>query len=368
MNNGVSPSPINIPVLNIPFDSVNTTLSKNLIFRQSLTNDIMSCPKMASYRWIFEFKDELNEYGEPKVPYMATLLGTAGHAVIEAMHKEKKFDFELVELMEMFQAAALEALEEYPIEPKISKGYDSVEDEIEMKAIEYAEFIEGYQMKHRKLKPKLIVTMFEQEFVLPVEYNNEIYIFNGTLDQAGIYADKRFTLRDLKFRDNAFKPNYVKLQLSHQMIIYSAALKYGVPCCKKCKPRYNEDSATFTRDIEYDGPCESCTAKIGTHEWPQVFPSVCELVWLKDFSILQRASRGRKKGDFKGKGIYEMYIKRDKIKNYMQDVLKWCHAFKNGLHPRNPGEMCIMFCDYKNQCLQELRSENINSENINSEF
>jgi hypothetical protein len=143
------------------------------------------------------------------------------------------------------------------------------------------------------------------------------------------------------------------------MIIYSAALKFGIPCCDECKPKYEIDTALFTREIQYNGPCEECSSKIGTHEWPRAFPAVCQLVWLKDYQVLQRASRGKKKGDFKGKGIYESFIKRKRIKNYLSDVLEWCYRFKHGFYPRNPGEMCMMFCDYKKQCLEEIRSEDV---------
>lgn len=354
----------NLPVLTIPYDHLqndqnNTSnLSSNLIFRQSLTNDILCCPKMASYRWIYEFKDTIDEYGDPKIPYMATLLGTAGHSVIETMHMQKKFDYTMLELHSLFNDAAHEALEEYPIEPKVNlNDYDDIDDAIDVKGIEYSEFLIGYQKQHVALKKRLFITMFEQTFVLVVKYREEIFIFSGTLDQGGFYEDKRFTLRDLKFRDNAFKPNYIKLMLSHQMIVYAAALKHGVPACKDCVPKYIEDSGLMKRDIEYSGPCDNCKATMDTPKWPGVFPSQCELVWMKDFAELKKAYRGKKKGEFKGKGIYTTYIKKDRIVYYMEDVLEWCYAFRHGFNPRNPGEICMTFCDYKDQCLNELKLE-----------
>lgn len=347
-----------IKELLVPHNHIDVTdLSSNLIFRQSLTNDILACPKMASYRWIYEFADSSDEYGETKIPYLATLLGTAGHSVIEIMHIQKKFDYNSIELIQMFTDAAHEALEEYPIPPALPAGEENINEAIEMKALEYSEFIEGYQKQHLALPKRLIISMFEQEFVLIIRYKEEEYIFAGTIDQGGIYEDNVMTLRDLKFRDNAFKPNYIKLSLSHQMIVYAAAMKYGLPACKDCKPKYLIDDGAMTRDIQYNGPCEKCKEKIGTFKWPGKFPTQCELVWMKDFAVLKRASRGRKKGDFKGKGIYTIYLKKDRITNYLEDVLEWCHVFRHGFAPRNPGEMCMTFCDYKNQCLAELRSE-----------
>ncbi len=338
----------------------------NLIYRQSMINDIISCPKRAAYCWIHERASNIDEYGEPRTPMMAALLGTAGHKVIEVMHKDDRMDMDYLAIMDLFQQSFHEEILNYSLTPEPSAGFNSLQEELDSKTSDYTEYLEGYQQYHKKLKTKLIISMHEQPFVLLTRYKNKFYIFSGTIDQAGAYEDGKYVMRDLKFRDNAFKPNYVELQFSPQLMIYSAALKYGYPACQKCLPKYEEgiDTQTFSlnRFVTYSGPCESCKAKIKTPEFPLRYPTQAELVWMKDFHILKRAYRGKKRGEFKGKAIYKTFFPMSRIENYLSDILEWCYQFDNGFHPRKPSSSCLIFCIYKNQCLTELRLADANNE------
>lgn len=352
--------PLAIPA---PDRSMIHTLAGELIWRQSLTGDIITCPKMTSYRWIFEFQNAIDSYGNPKVPMLAAILGTAGHAVIEKMHVSRRLDYGLDELIEMMEQAIVDARADEQTEAPTPAGYDSMEHALECKAIEYTELVFEYQKMTKAFNPKLHVSMTETLFVLPVSYKGKTFIFSGTLDQGGAYGDGLTVLRDLKFRDNAFKPNKVQRILSHQFGLYATAMKFGVPACNNCRPKYvedlDEDTFAMTRRVQYDGPCDECSAKIGTPKWPGFFPEQCELVWMKDLVVLKKNFRGRMKGDYKGDVLYKTRIKRDRAIYYLQDILEYAHTFQQGYFPRNPGQHCYNFCDYRHRCVSEILNESV---------
>jgi hypothetical protein len=332
-------------------------LTKNLIFRQSLIDDIMVCPKMAAYRHLYSFSS-ISESGldtPESMTQMAAILGSAGHDVIELLHKKGRLDYEMFELLEMFSDAYYSRIEKNGVEPIPSPSYDSHEEEFDAKMIDYAAFISGYQKYHRELRHKFISSMHEQQFVMAAIHRNEQYLIYGTIDQVGAYTDGTTTMRDIKFRQNAFKPNYVSLHLKPQLFIYASALRYGVPACDVCKPTYIEDVATMTREISYNGPCEACRKKIKTPEWPCKFPNVCELVWMRDFETYNKAYRGKKAGEFKGKGLYKTFYTQARMTDYLSYALDWCHLFRHGYMPRHPGEACSFWCSYKDRCMSELR-------------
>jgi hypothetical protein len=393
-----------------PGHEKNISPLTNLIFRQSLIKDIMTCPKMASYKWVYKFNSMLNsdphngssviddEYGDIDVQFMSAILGSAGHDVIEMIHKTGKLTHSYTSVLSMFEEAfwarindmtvspqtnsaqqssvndfsspdstKLQRLPSAPITiksksilvPNPSKGFNSIEEEFEAKSFDYASMINNYQEFHRNPQNIFIPTMQERMFAFAIEYKGQSFVFSGTMDQVGAYRhDGAYVVRDIKFRENAFKPNFVELSLDPQLIIYAAALKYGFPACRKCCPKYEEDQMTVSRNVIYNGPCDNCKKLIKTINWPGMFPSRCELVWMRDLIKLKKGTtRGniaRKKGDFKGKCIYRMFVPNTKIDNYLVDILEYCYRFRNGMFVRNPGSHCIIFCPSASQCRKEL--------------
>lgn len=316
-----------------------------VFFRQSMINDLMMCPKMAMFRWVMNL--------EETSPYMAAVLGTAGHEVIFLMHLNNRFEFTQMQMLELFERCFNKALESLTSLPVIGKNYGSIREEFQARSFEYVEMLMTYA-KHEKTTD-FKSTMHEQAFVLEVvdpEFPLEKpFLFTGQLDQGGVYeSDGVYALRDIKFRDSAFKPDYKAFNFNPQMTVYSAAMKYGNPACQKCKPHYIEDNVLGSLELVYDGPCEDCRKKIGTPLWPQVFPERCELVWMKDFLLYKRKYKDKNAGDMKGPGYIYTYRPPQRMHVLMHDVISICREVRNGSFHRKPGEHCGLWCKYYEQC------------------
>lgn len=309
---------------------------------------------MALYRWVLNIQTEKT--------FLAATLGTAGHTVIEHLHKQKKFNYSYIDLLELFELSFNDALKNESTPPPISVNSDSLQEDFEKKSPEYVEMLEGYQASRQNRD--FFVALHEQSFVLPVRLKtrNEDtgiltidesvppLLFTGTMDQGGVYMDGVTALRDIKFRDNAFKPSKAKFDLDIQMTIYATAMAYGHPVCKNCKPRFEEEEFIGDKKLVYDGPCSDCMSLEESPSWPSAFPQRCELVWMRDYERYKRNYKGKKKGDFKGSGFLLTYRRPRTVKVLMSDIIRICELVRNGQFYRNPGSHCDFWCGYKEHC------------------
>jgi len=363
-----------------------TKLSYSQIyFRQSFIQDYLVCPYMAMSRWLGS--------AEERQSYLAAYLGTAGHEVIYRIHQERRLDVDRLWLAEAFESAFLSAIQKEPDRvPTPKPGYDTIMDQFQAEMPFYVELLKNYQL-HPRTK-EFHSTIHEQSFVLQIpnhDPSQPAYLFTGTIDQAGFENSGSFLLRDIKFRDTAFKYSRRELDLNVQMTVYSAALKYGHPSCDACKPRYELSDPTqgngeddpscigmaYQRCV-YNGPCEACKAKIGTPQWPVMLPERCEMVWMFDLEprktnehpeFITRKdlpkvtnpatgrkvyreepnpefSTGKKIGDPKGDCFLRTYRPSSRIQAFLEDILRVCDQIRNGVFFRLPSKNCNWCTQY----------------------
>ena len=357
--------------------------ARRLHFRQSFIKDYLSCPKMSLYRWILQLEEEQ--------PFMAGFFGTAGHAVVYDMHEKKNFAMSQLEILEIFETTFYEEIDKATHLPSIAPSFGSIQDQFDEMSAGYVTLIQGYQTK--KENTEFMSTIHEQLFVLefPVEIldeygniTNETFMFTGQIDQGGYYPDGVFALRDIKFRQDAFRPSRTEFDLDIQMTVYSAAMKWGVPSCEACRPTYDAEGERV-----YNGPCEACEAKIGTPQWPQKYPEISQLIWMRDYErrtkdryakmikdplkrkefssitgrkvirevINPKWEDGYKKGDYKGPGLIKTVRSPSAIEIFMADVINICINIRNGVFYRNPGEKCNFWCRYREQCVRGVEAD-----------
>jgi hypothetical protein len=177
---------------------------KKIIFRQSFLKDYLTCPQMALYRWVIEV--------EESAPWMAGLLGTAGHHVIFTMHTERRWDYSHHEISEIFQDAFYVELRKCEVPPNVGQDYNSIDEQLAAVSPQYVEWLYNYQ--RLETNQQFYSTIHEQSFVLELRDQADPdappYYFTGQIDQAGLYENGDFVLRDIKFRDNNFRPSKVE--------------------------------------------------------------------------------------------------------------------------------------------------------------
>lgn len=358
-------------------------------FRQSMLSDYSGsagCPQMMMYRWLFGFEESST--------FFAAVMGSAGHKVVYDLHVEQQFNLSFSDLLGRFNIAFEEQLDKEKVLPKVSAKFDTLLEQRDALAGNYVDMLLGY-MRH-DLNKQFIATMHEQSFVLQidvddarklgvtVEEHHRPFIFTGTIDQAGYYQDGTFVMRDLKFRDNAFKPSSMELNLNMQLTIYAYALRFGVPSCEGCKPKWLVEESEFM----YDGPCSDCEKKIGTPLWPGQYAARAELIWMRDFikhekdeftreikdktvKVPSAKSRrlvyadiinpkwleGYKRGDYKGKAIYKTPRSPSFLTLQMSDVLRVAQQIRNGVFYRRPGSQCSFWCKHTEACLKGIELE-----------
>lgn len=337
--------------------------ASQLVFRQSLLQDYFTCPQQALYRYIYGLESEYS--------YFAAFLGTAGHAVIDTMHKNRKFDYTWTALQKMFVNAFNEAIEQSDQLPKLNKGFTSVSQQLWSVLADYLEMIRNYQQDENNQKFNAV--FFEQAFAMELENpfdssgNGKPFLFTGQIDQGGFYDNGLFALRDLKFRDNAFKPSKIELKLSTQGVIYSLAAKYGNPVCDACRPRYDINPLTQEKVLEYDGPCDSCKEIANDkYKWPSRTPDKWELMWMRDYQPLKRGTKGKKKGDLRGPGCHSITIDEANAHARLEDVLRACQSIRSGAFYRRPSSYCNSFCHWREPCLNAIEMKT--QENIEEEM
>jgi hypothetical protein len=361
---------------------------KDLFFRQSFISDYMSCPQMSLYRWVLSLEEEQ--------PWFAGILGTAGHDVIFQMHEAGRYDYTYVELSNLFEEAFNKDIARQHTLPAIAKAFHSIDEEFSAKAPDYVRFLRGYQEHHKN--QNFHSTLHEQNFVLviPRDTSNEDsdsttpIIFTGIIDQLGYYADGTLAVRDIKFRDKAFRPGYTELSLNSQLTVYSAALRYGIPSCEKCKPSYQTDAHTGAKlNLVYNGPCDNCLKVYHSVNWPKRFPDIVELIWLRDFDrhtkdqyarfikdpdgIKEKSPdtgrmrireipnpkyhEGYKEGDYVGPGFLTSSRTEAKTQVLMTDVVRLCEQIRAGAFYRKPSENCNFMCKYRTYCTNAVELE-----------
>jgi len=370
---------------------------RQIFFRQSMVKDYLECPQMALYRWILNF--------DQAAPFFSATMGTAGHHVIYTIHQARKYDYGYDELSALLEEGFNRELQKSPLYPELPTGCETPEEGFALKSPEYVKLLLAYQ-NHPRNK-EFHSTLHEQAFVLRIPPTNEgdaEYLITGQIDQGGYYDDGMFALRDYKFRDNQFKPSKTVLDLDIQATVYCTAIRYGVPACESCKPRYEEDFLEGNT-LVYNGPCETCAAKVGTPAWPQKFAQLFEMIWMKDFDVHtkdqhdewiidpQAQAEGRKIKNPKGKGPpvyprirnpdYDTGYKKGQMKGigflqtvrppssmqvYMSDILRVCDEIRKGSFFRNPGDACNFLCKHRESCVKglELEVQDVNLANISA--
>lgn len=364
---------------------------RHLFFRQSMVNDYLECPQMALYRWVLNF--------EQAAPFFSTTMGTAGHHVCYTIHQARKYDYDFMEIMEILEQGFNREIEKSALYPDLPAGTTDVHEAFAQKGPEYAKLLLGYQAHPRNRE--FHSTMHEQSFVLQIPSGNEFppYLFTGQIDQAGFYDDGTFAVRDYKFRDNAFRPSKTQLDLNIQATTYCTAMKYGVPACAECRPKYELNEFHQSSTLVYNGPCEACTKLIGTPKWPQRFASLFEMIWMKDFEVWDsdkgeefipdntqpkiKNPKGKgppiyprkrnpdyvqRKGTYKGACFLQTVRPPTSLAVLMSDVLRVCNEFRKGTFYRNPGEACNFLCKFREQCVKglELEVQEANLANISA--
>lgn len=363
----------------------------NLFFRQSFINDYLTCPNMALYRWVLNL--------DQSAPFMSATLGSAGHAVIYKIHTSRKYDYTYMEVLTMLEEAYNEQLKKEAVYPTLPKGCDTPQEAFSLLGPEYAKLILGYQYHPRN--KEFHSTFHEQSFVLEIgglpDSNDPTgtrlgsrYLFTGQIDQGGYYDDGQLVVRDTKFRDNNFRPSRTELDLNVQATIYCAAVRFGTPACPACRPKNIRDDIDNTITLQYDGPCESCAAKIGTPAWPRKYPNKFELVWMNDFDVHQKDqhekevidntkpkipnpkgkgppvyprtfnpkwAEGYKKGEYKGVGFMPTSRPPSSLNVMMSDVLRICDQIRAGVFYRNPNDACNFFCKHRDSCVKGMELE-----------
>lgn len=355
---------------------------QHLFFRQSFLKDYLTCPQMALYRWV------INLASTP--PFFAAVCGTAGHAVIETMHRQQTFSLSSLSILDLFTTAFREELQKLEILPEVPAGHDSLELAMAARANDYVEMLVGYQSNDRNRQFHAL--MVEQLFTLEIPNPNinpltnepyPNYLFTGMIDQAGVYHDGLYVIRDIKFREDPFRPTRVEFNLDIQMTTYAAAVAYGNPACGNCRPRYEKaDIFDLSPRLVYKGPCPACRLKIGTPQWPRRFAERCEMIWMRDFAkyeknqysmyiddktlpkvlnpitkkfnIAQRINpnylKGYKIGDQRGEGFIRTYREKGMLDVLMSDLLRICDQIQQGVFYRLPGKHCNQWCGYTEQC------------------
>jgi RecB family exonuclease len=354
-------------------------LCKTVIFRQSMISTYMQCPQMAMYDSILKL--------EESAPFMAAVMGTAGHKVIFDATEQRKFGLTYEDVNLRFSQAFREAISQASKMPQMGEKFATIDEAANALMPEYVRMVLGY-LQHKRHKD-FHSTIHEQLFVLPIlapELSPRPFLFTGQIDQVGVNDQGQLHLNDFKFRMNAYKPGFADLNLNVQFTIYAYALRHGFPSCNACRPRYNPEDLT----VIYDGPCSVCNAKIGTKFWPQKYPQVCNMVWMRDFIrreedeftkmipdpkklkvrnpetgrlkirkvINPKWASGGRVGDYDGKGWHATARPPAALNVLMSDVLRTANSIRNAVFYRNPEKSrCNQWCRHKERCQNQVEME-----------
>lgn len=409
------PVPLHKPVPLTPLPSFIRDIATHVYFRQSFINDYLLCPQMSLYRWLLHSSSDST--------FFSAVLGTAGHAVISEVHSTNNFGMAEDTLSKLFRHYAKQELSKLEHLPTISVRFKSHEDQINRLAGEYVQLLREYCKDKRNQAFHPVIN--ETSFVLELPGNSELgdpitrhsfsqqlmdgtpsqtilpYLFTGTIDYGGYDDSGDFTIRDLKFRESAFKPEGFLLNFNKQLTLYTAGVRYGVPCCEVCRPSYGEhsdyllDSFNFEPNqgdlgearkpgvpVVYTGPCDTCRNKIGTNRWPNILPARSELVWMRDYKVYQKDQykqyiksktqkqispktgklvmadiinpkylEGYKKGQHRGPAILSTSRSVEQLSAFMAEMQLICRSIRMGFFYRREGSHCTSWCRFRDTCL-----------------
>lgn len=404
-----------VPLIELP--SFIKSIATHLYFRQSLINDYLLCPQMSLYRWILKTTDAPT--------FFSAVLGTAGHAVISEIHETSTWQLATDTLTKLFVHYAKAELTKLERLPAISVRFKSHEDQIIRLAPEYVHFLSEYckDKRNQSFHPVINEASFALELPgnntgevhrgdTPTEYYEKVeqpYLFTGMIDQGGYYDSGDFAIRDIKFRESAFKPDGFKLNFNKQLTLYTAGVRYGVPACEACKPIYANEQGEFgsylldgyefensdlgvnpngpptASPIVYKGPCDACRAKVGTNKWPQILPTRSELIWMRDYKTYEKDQykkynkslnektinpktgrkvradvinhkylTGFKKGEHRGPAILSTRRTQEQLSTYMAEMRVICNSIRQGIFYRREGDHCTNWCRHRDSCLNRV--------------
>lgn len=344
---------------------------RELIARYSMLADVDKCKKMAYYNWIEQ--SVFNEDSGSGVEYLATFLGTAGHALVEHIHLTNNFKMGYDEKVEMVTTIALEEYEKGKDRLAKTINIENAEDNLLTRVLDIVALIDKYCAMPRNRD--FYATNIEQNFTMVVDVKEffkdsnrpvDLIYITGTIDQIGKYRSTGETAtRDLKFRDNALRPSKFELQINKQLVLYSSAMKYGFPTCDACKPKYETNPVNMERIVVFDGQCENCRKLNGTEKWPDEHSQLRELIWMRDLETYKRAYKGKKKGDTRGPCLYTYENSSRFLDKYLYEMIDSFCNFMAGDNARNPGDHCNMWCNRKRECISELNEiDNVKLFNI----
>lgn len=356
------------------YDEALLPVLSNITYRYSMLNDYLTCPMMMLYRWIIGHEEEDT--------WMAAILGTAGHAVIEWMHEEKCFDSDMISLTDRFLKEVDAALTSSAMPPRISTKYNSIQAQCEAVAPEYVEMLMGYQADEQN--QKFFCCIREQKFVLTLEDSfKRIFYLTGIIDQGGYYPNGTFAIRDIKFRQDAFRPGPMEIKLNPQLSIYAIGVREGNPCCEACAPIHTPDG-----QLTYGGPCQDCKVKIGRADWPQLFAERVELIWMRDYVkrkkdeyakyitsdkekeinpatgrlvkkklINPKYTIGYKKGDQKGPGRIPASRTQAFLQLHKKELITLLGMIRDARFYRKSGPHCNFWCKHKEACVNAIEAD-----------
>lgn len=357
--------------------SIINQVSENIWFRQSMINDYLTCPLMMMFRWVMALPSQQ--------AWAAGFLGTAGHKVVEEMHKQKDFEMPREKIKHIFMDEFTSAVRKHLLttnmpEENMSKYNNDLMANLE----DYVDILNGYQ--NDPINREFNLTVIEQDFVVIIyDSTGKPYVFTGTIDQAGYKNNGTFAVRDMKFRAAAFRPSHIEVYLSLQLSLYTYALIFGNPCCDACRPKQviNSDGEVA---IDYKGPCDKCRRKIGTGFWPKLAATESTYIWMKDYMprkkdefakmikdpkkvrVLNPKTKkmgireivnpkwynGYKKGDKSGKVFLTSQRPMEFLVVQMADLMRITSQISNGQFFRRPGSHCNQWCSFLQQCRDGL--------------
>lgn len=399
------PASLHKPVPLTPLPSFLTSLTTHLHFRQSLINDYLLCPQMSLYRWLLQTSSQPS--------FFSALLGTAGHAVISEVHATNSFSLSADTLSKLFRHACKAELAKIvesstsanPTQlPQISVRFQTHEEQIHRLSPEYVQLLSEYfaDKRNQSFHPVINESSFVLELpgnILELSQDRPAFVpappflFTGLIDQGGYYDNGDFAIRDIKFREMAFKPDGFKLNFNKQLTLYTTGVRYGVPSCGVCKPtayqpdEYLLDDFAFEKPsspqspgaakessrtgtpasrsesgispVTYNGPCATCRAKIGTNLWPNILPARSELIWMRDYKVYQKDQHTKFI-----KHPTEKAINPKTGRHVKKDIVnpKYLEGYKAGSHrgpailstSRNPDQLAAFMAEMRLIC-QSIR-------------
>lgn len=329
-------------------------------FHQSDTKAYLKCPRSFYFNRVLNLdKEKVN---------MSNLAGRAGHATLEFAHGKGVYGNQVWDSDKLF-AFFLKALEQ----EKNNAVFRGMTVDGQIKPERYKAMLTGYASKEWNREAKILA--MEEEFFFEIKPSKTTYQFAGRIDQLVeietdlLRADfpeqfKNITKptvilhRDTKFGRRRECSRF-ELALDAQFDIYSYALKYGVftdDILGLYSPNiipdfhvkyhledhipYESDAGPYLKDPDTGGrvPCdivaEPCL--VGKKQKP------CE--GKRAWCTKQR----------RGPGMYFTTRPLARLKEIPKELMSVCASIRMGHYPRQLGELCHNYCQYRSVCEAEV--------------